>query len=176
MLRFPGTHGTEIHIQLIETSACKPTRSNRRPHPAGAHQRVAFRWIEVAIAFVELPDLDMLRALDFSLCPFVRVPHIEQRPGFARARKAALDFLGPDHRDRLHRLALRSSGDNTDISACDTVERDSYEMRHGSFELVFVRCDKSQAFPFADKPSRESRDHADRKIHRSGQMSRKSHV
>src|SRR3546814_3470230 len=79
----------------------------------------------------------MLRALDCSLCPFVRVPHIEQRPVFARARKAALDFLGPDHRDRLHRLALRSSGDNTDISACDTVERDSYEMRHGSFELVF---------------------------------------
>src|SRR3546814_17418709 len=100
MLRFPGTHGTEIHIQLIETSACKPTRSNRRPHPAGAHQRVAFRWIEVAIAFVELPDIDMLRALDCSLCPFVRVPHIEQRPVFARARKAALDFLGPDHRDR----------------------------------------------------------------------------
>src|SRR3546814_1757689 len=44
----------------------RPARSDRRPHPAGAHQRVVLRWIDITESFVEFANVNVLRAIDGS--------------------------------------------------------------------------------------------------------------
>src|SRR3546814_7244001 len=87
---------------------------------------------------------------------------------FASSGKASLDFRGPDHRDVPHRLALRSGGNDTNIAADNPVERDPGKVRHSRFELVFVGCDQSDPFAFAEEPSGERGYHAYRQVHQIG--------
>src|SRR3546814_10139084 len=59
-------------MYLISTSSfsnprlARPARSDRRPHPAGAHQRVVLRWIDITESFVEFANVNVLRAIDGS--------------------------------------------------------------------------------------------------------------
>lgn len=57
----PRPHRTQIHVELGEPAAGQPSCGNGRPHPAGAHQGVAPGRVEVAIPFVELAHIDVLR-------------------------------------------------------------------------------------------------------------------
>ena len=128
------------------------------------------RRIEVVITLVQFAHVDMLGTLDRVLRAFVRIPYVNQRPAIFGAFQAALDFLGSDHRDSPHRLALRSGRNDAGIAALDVVERDAHEMRHGCFELVFIGSDESDTLAFADEPTGECGDHANRQVHGTGQM------
>src|SRR3546814_18861239 len=69
-----------------------------------------------------------------------------------------------------HRLALRSGGNDTNIAADNPVERDPGKVRHSRFELVFVGCDQSDPFAFAEEPSGERGYYAYRQVHRFRQV------
>src|SRR3546814_4807122 len=96
--------------------------------------------------------------------PVVGGYHIEKRPVRGREGKASLECRGPDHRDVPHRLALRSGGNDTNIAADNPVERDPGKVRHSRFELVFVGCDQSDPFAFAEEPSGARGYHAYRQV------------
>src|SRR3546814_10301451 len=69
---------------------------------------------------------------------------------------------------------MRISDWSSDVCSSDLadnpVERDPGKVRHSRFELVFVGCDQSDPFAFAEEPSGERGYHAYRQVHRFRQV------
>lgn len=128
MSRFPSAHRPEIYVEVVETPAGEPPCGNGSSHAAGTHQRIASCRVELTISFVEFAHIDMLRAINGAIRPFVSIANVEQYPVIVICLEPILDLLSIDHRDCFHLVTLRRGGDDTNIAACYVVERNADEI------------------------------------------------